>query len=83
MLRLMLFRHAKSDRPSGVEDHERPLAHRGREESALMGRHMAREGLVPAADEIAIEAVAHTFRARVTATCQAPTLVRERNQAAT
>jgi len=47
MLRLMLFRHAKSDRPSGVEDHERPLAHRGREESALMGRHMAREGLVP------------------------------------
>lgn len=47
MLRLMLFRHAKSDRPAGVEDHERPLAHRGREESALMGRRMAREGLVP------------------------------------
>lgn len=47
MLRLMLFRHAKSDRPAGVEDHERPLAHRGREESALMGRHMARQGLVP------------------------------------
>jgi phosphohistidine phosphatase len=43
----MLLRHAKSDRPAGVEDHERPLARRGRRDSANMGRYMAAEGLVP------------------------------------
>ena len=47
MYRLMLFRHAKSDRPEGVDDHERPLAKRGRKACPLMGRYMADEGLVP------------------------------------
>ena len=46
-MRLMLLRHAKSDRPDGVPDHERPLAKSGREACAGMGRYMAREGLVP------------------------------------
>lgn len=47
MRRLMLLRHTKSDWPSGVDDHERPLARRGRHAGPLMGNYMAREGLLP------------------------------------
>lgn len=47
MLRLMLFRHAKADRPEGVADHDRPLAPRGRRQSEAMGKYMAAHGLVP------------------------------------
>lgn len=43
----MLLRHAKSDRPAGVADRERPLAERGREASSLMGRYLAESRLVP------------------------------------
>jgi len=45
--RLMLLRHAKSDYPFGVEDHERPLASRGEREAPLAGRWMAENGIVP------------------------------------
>ena len=34
---LLLLRHAKSDYPNGVADHERPLAPRGEREAALAG----------------------------------------------
>jgi phosphohistidine phosphatase len=34
---LVLLRHAKSDYPDGVDDHERPLAPRGIREAALAG----------------------------------------------
>jgi phosphohistidine phosphatase len=34
---LLLLRHAKSDYPVGVADHERPLAARGKREAALAG----------------------------------------------
>ena len=34
---LLLLRHAKSDYPAGVADHERPLAPRGMREAALAG----------------------------------------------
>src|SRR3989337_2337943 len=34
---LLLLRHAKSDYPDGVADHERPLAPRGIREAALAG----------------------------------------------
>jgi phosphohistidine phosphatase len=47
MLRLMLLRHAKSAWPQGVEDHERPLAVRGREAAPVIGWYMAAQGLVP------------------------------------
>lgn len=47
MLRLLLLRHAKSDWPDGVDDHERPLAERGRRASPLMARYMSGEGLIP------------------------------------
>ncbi len=35
--RLIVMRHAKSDWSSGVDDHERPLAGRGRREAGLAG----------------------------------------------
>lgn len=48
MRRLLLLRHAKSDwSASGQPDHERGLALRGETAAPLIGRYMAREGLVP------------------------------------
>jgi len=44
----MLLRHAKSDWPAGLEDHERPLAKRGQRDAPRMGKEMAARGLVPA-----------------------------------
>lgn len=45
--RLILFRHAKSSWPEGVEDHERPLSERGRRDAPAMAKWLARQGLVP------------------------------------
>lgn len=48
MSRLVLMRHAKSDRsPEETEDFDRPLSERGSETAPRMGRHMAALGLVP------------------------------------
>jgi phosphohistidine phosphatase len=48
MRRLILFRHAKAEpRGAGMDDFDRPLAERGREDAALIGRVLAREGLTP------------------------------------
>ena len=38
MRRLILIRHAKSDYPSGVGDHDRPLNDRGRRDAPFIGR---------------------------------------------
>jgi phosphohistidine phosphatase len=43
----MLLRHAKSDRPAGMADHDRPLNRRGRDEAPLVGTYLAHNGLVP------------------------------------
>lgn len=40
MHRLHLLRHAKSSWDEGVEDHERPLNRRGRDEARRVGRHL-------------------------------------------
>jgi phosphohistidine phosphatase len=45
--RLILLRHAKSDWPSAIADHDRPLAKRGRRDAPLVGRWLARSGYVP------------------------------------
>jgi phosphohistidine phosphatase len=42
--RLVLVRHAKSARPVGVPDHDRPLSGRGRRDAQAAGRWMAAEG---------------------------------------
>jgi phosphohistidine phosphatase len=48
MRRLILFRHAKAEARAGAQkDIDRPLAARGREDATLMGRVLARKGLVP------------------------------------
>ncbi len=44
---LILLRHAKSDWPDGVADHERPLNVRGRRDAPQTGVWLAAEGLVP------------------------------------
>lgn len=44
---LLLMRHAKADSPDGVEDHERPLAARGRRDAPAVGQWLADQGLVP------------------------------------
>jgi phosphohistidine phosphatase len=47
---LLLLRHAKSDYPSGVADHERPLAPRGEREAALAGDWLRAQA--PAVDAV-------------------------------
>jgi phosphohistidine phosphatase len=48
MRRLMLLRHAKSDRSSpGMPDRERPLNARGVSDAGTMGVYLARHALVP------------------------------------
>lgn len=47
MRRLILLRHAKSDRPPGVEDLDRPLNPRGRQAAPRMGVYIADAGLRP------------------------------------
>ncbi|KNB52519.1 SixA phosphatase family protein [Streptomyces caatingaensis] len=44
--RIVLFRHAKADWPD-VDDHERPLAERGRKDAPVAGRWLAGSGVTP------------------------------------
>ncbi|CAM5605305.1 Phosphohistidine phosphatase OS=Streptomyces griseomycini OX=66895 GN=FHS37_004000 PE=4 SV=1 [Streptomyces griseomycini] len=45
--RLVVLRHAKSARPEGVADHERPLAPRGRRDAPAAGRALAEADCLP------------------------------------
>ncbi|MFT2816230.1 SixA phosphatase family protein [Leifsonia sp. A12D58] len=45
--RLVIMRHAKSDWPPGVQDHDRPLNDRGRQEAPLAGAWLHENGCVP------------------------------------
>ncbi len=47
MRRLLLLRHAKSDRPPGVPDHDRPLYRRGARDCAVIGTYLAHNALIP------------------------------------
>lgn len=47
MLTLLLFRHAKSSRPAGVGDFDRPLAARGRRAIEEMAARMRAAGYLP------------------------------------
>ena len=44
---LILFRHAKSSWAGNIEDHERPLADRGRRAAPVMAQWLAGKGLKP------------------------------------
>jgi phosphohistidine phosphatase len=45
--RLVLLRHAKSQRPPGLDDHARPLSRRGLRDAQTAGLWLAERGLVP------------------------------------
>lgn len=45
--RLVVLRHAKSARPEGVADHDRPLAPRGRRDAPAAGRALAEADCLP------------------------------------
>ncbi len=45
--RLILLRHAKSDWPEGIADHERPLGRRGLADAPRMGAYIESHGLIP------------------------------------
>lgn len=45
--RLVLLRHAKSDYPLGVSDHDRPLASRGNREAPAAGAWLRDHGVIP------------------------------------
>jgi phosphohistidine phosphatase len=45
--RLILLRHAKSDWPSDIPDHDRPLAKRGRRDAPVVGRWLGTSGYIP------------------------------------
>jgi phosphohistidine phosphatase len=62
MFRLLLLRHAKTERGAGGRDHDRELTDRGRRDAALIGRFLARAGLAP---ELVVSSTA--TRARDTA----------------
>jgi phosphohistidine phosphatase len=48
MRRLMLLRHAKTERAEGGQrDRDRKLTKRGRDDAAVIGAYMARHGLIP------------------------------------
>jgi len=47
MKKLYLLRHAKSDYPAGVDDHERPLNTRGRNDSLKMGKYLKENNILP------------------------------------
>ena len=45
--KLVLFRHAKSEWPDDMADHERPLAKRGRRDAPVVGRWLGASGYAP------------------------------------
>jgi phosphohistidine phosphatase len=45
--RLLVLRHAKSEWPEGVADHDRPLAKRGRNDAPKVGRWLAHHDYLP------------------------------------
>jgi phosphohistidine phosphatase len=55
---LLLLRHAKSDYPTGVADHDRPLAKRGAREAALAGDWLRAN--TPAVDAVLCSTAART-----------------------
>lgn len=73
MRRLLLLRHAKTERPGpGQRDRDRKLIKRGRADAPVIGAYMARHGLVP---DLAL--VSPATRAAETWTLAAAALGRE------
>lgn len=69
--RLVLLRHAKSDYPGGVLDHDRPLSVRGRREGALAGDHL--RSLPAPVDEVLCSTALRTRQTLERTGIEAPT----------
>ena len=71
---LLLLRHAKSDYPAGVADHERPLAPRGKREAALAGDWLRAN--VPAVDAVLCSTATRTRETLARTRIDAPVTLR-------
>ena len=67
---LLLLRHAKSDYPAGVADHERPLAGRGEREAALAGDWLRAH--IPAVDAVLCSTATRTRQTLARTRIEAP-----------
>jgi phosphohistidine phosphatase len=67
---LLLLRHAKSDYPAGVPDHERPLAVRGNREAALAGDWLRTH--IPAVDAVLCSTATRTRQTLARTRIEAP-----------
>ena len=67
---LLLLRHAKSDYPAGVADHERPLAPRGVREAALAGDWLRAH--TPAVDSVLCSTATRTRETLARTQIEAP-----------
>ncbi len=75
----MLLRHAKSDYPDGVADHDRPLAPRGEREATLAGDWLrSGSGLESAVEAVLCSSATRTQQTLARTNVQAPTHVTER-----
>ena len=79
MRRLVLLRHAKSDYPIGVADHDRPLAARGRREAALAGAWL--DANVPSIDLALVSTATRTQQTWQIASAQLPAVPRWQSEA--
>lgn len=77
----MLMRHAKSDYPNGVPDHDRPLASRGIREGALAGDWLRAH--VPAIDLVLCSSATRTRQTLERTGISAPVMYSERLYGAT
>lgn len=73
---LLLLRHAKSDYPAGVADHERPLAARGRREAELAGDWLRAH--TPAVDAVLCSTATRTRQTLERARIEAPVVFADR-----
>jgi phosphohistidine phosphatase len=73
---LLLLRHAKSDYPTGVADHERPLAPRGEREARLAGDWLRAHA--PAVDAVLCSSATRTRETLARTRIDAPVNVLDR-----
>ncbi len=76
MKNLVLMRHAKSDYPDGVPDHDRPLAARGIREAGLAGDWL--RGHVPAIEAVLCSSATRTRQTLARTGIGAPTTFLDR-----
>ncbi len=74
MRTLVLLRHAKSDYPGGVADHDRPLAPRGIREAGLAGDWLRAE--LPAIDAVLCSTATRTRQTLERTGIEAPVQLR-------